>query len=310
LRPFLALLLSATHRPIFSYRFHLFLLGALKISGYRHHWIWLLALVLVPGCGQSAYRLDGEIPEGISAVGLLDSTATAAVDSLYSAHAKALAGLQRSTGAALDSLDDGVASLAQPIAEASARQRAAFRRYQNAFAEIKRFKSFGGNPIFSDADIKISTSSLLEETSDRFYRGKAFSLETEGEVRRFIRRRLAPLEQKVVQARNEVARLARKKTGGTKAREEATAEFLRRRALLQERFNEEILEELQARTLMQAEVDTSRFYLFPRLPLGRYHLYVPGSPPEAWLVPVDLQRHTRQDLGTTNRRRLLLVDEE
>ena len=268
-----------------------------------------MLLVLIFGCERSEYRLDGQVPEGISTVGLLDSTATAAVDSLYSAHARALAELQRSTKATLDSLGDGVASLAQPIATARARQGAAFQRYQRVFAEMGRFRSFGGNPIFSDADIKVSTSSLLEETSDRFYRGKAFSLETEGEIRRFIRRRLAPLEQKVVQARNEVARLERRRTGGGKEREEAKAEFLRRLAFLQARFNQEILEELQARTLMQAEVDTSQSYLFPRLPQGRYHLYVPDAPPEAWLVPVDLQRHTRQNLGTTNRRRLLLVDE-
>ncbi len=240
---------------------------------------------------------------------LLDSTAVRVVDSLREAYAQALKDLRKATEAVRDSLSAGSASVDESLARASRRYQTARGRYRTAFEGIKRFKSFGGNPIFSDADLKVSTATLLEDTADRFYRGKAFSLETEGEIRQFIRNRLVKLEREVNRARSAVARLRKSSAGNTTALKAVEADYEKRRVSLRERFNREILTELQARVSYRTAVDSTRRYLFGRLPAGRYHLYAPDPLPQAWLLPLELRGHTRQDLGVKNQRMLMIVEE-
>ena len=86
------------------------------------------------------------------------------------------------------------------------------------------------------------------------------------------------------------------------------AAYARRRVALRERANREILDGLQARTVGSVEADSTGRYRFQRLMSGRYYLYVPQPLPEAWLLPVDLRGHIRQDLDAGNRRTLLLVE--
>ena len=270
---------------------------------------WLLPCIFAVGCGRPAYRLDGRVPDANVKVSLLDSAAVEVVDSLRLAYALALEGLQGRAEAALDSLHNGMASIEKPLAGAKARYRAALGRYRSAFEEMVRFKSFGGNPIFSDADLDVGTARLLNEVANRFYRGKSFSLQMEGEIRRFVRNRLVPLEREVARARTGAARMQASKAGTAEARKEMEAAYARRRVELRERVNREILDGLQARIVGSVDADSTGRYRFQRLMSGRYYLYVPQPLPEAWLLPVDLRGHIRQDLEAGNRRTLLFAEE-
>lgn len=246
---------------------------------------------------------------GAAGVSLLDGSAGGVVDSLRKACGEALEGLARDMQAKRDSLRAGGAALGEEIARAEARLKAENARYAAAFQGMERFRSFGGNPIFSDADLELATETLLQEIADRFHRGRAFSLETEAEVRRFVRSRLVPEERRVQRARSEVARLRRSGRGNAADLEALAAAYALKREALREGANREILARLQARVLRRAPVDSTGFYRFTRLPAGGYHLYVPEGLPKGWLLPVALRSHTRQDLAEGNRRLLLVAEE-
>jgi hypothetical protein len=61
---------------------------------------------------------------------------------------------------------------------------------------------------------------------------------------------------------------------------------------------------------MQTQVDSGGFFMFSKLPPGHYHLYVPHPLPNGHLVPVLVDGHQRQDLGSENARALLVLDPE
>ena len=270
----------------------------------------LCLFLLAVGCGHPTYRLDGQVVDGASEVSLLDSAAPAVVDSLRQAYTWSLEDLKRSTEAALDSLSAGAASLERPLAQARTRYQTARQRYREAFEGMQRFKSFAGNSIFSLSDLRVKTSALLEAIADRSYQGKAFSLETESEVRRYIRNRLVGLERGVSRTRSRVVRLERLRTGSAEGREKVEADFGRRRLALREDVNRKILEGLQESVRYRTVVDSTRQYRFSRIPTGTYHLFVPHPLPEAWLVRVKLSGHTRQGLGLENRHALLISESE
>jgi len=270
----------------------------------------LCLFFLAAGCGHPAYRLDGQVVDGASEVSLLDSAAPAVVDSLRQAYIWSLEDLKRSTEAALDSLSAGAASLEGPLVQARTRYQTARQRYRKAFEGMQRFKSFAGNSIFSPSDLRVKTSALLEDIADRSYQGKAFSLETESEVRRYIRNRLVELERGVNRTRSRVVRLERLRTGSAEGREKVEADFDRRSLALREDVNRKILEGLQESVRYRTVVDSTRQYRFFRIPAGTYHLFVPHPLPEAWLVRVKLSGHTRQDLELENRHALLIAESE
>ena len=265
----------------------------------------LCLALFIFGCDTPVYRLDGQVPGDVENVQLLDSTAVALLDSLRGAYGREAEGLRRNARAALDSLSAGAASLNRPLKLARQRYQTTGRRYREAFAGMQQFTSFGGNRIFSETDLAVSTSQLLREISDRFYDGKAFSLETEAEARRYIREKLVPLEREVNRARNQVARFRKSQSGSVEAQKRAEEDFSRRREALLEQWNQHILDTFEGRVLAQAHVDSTRRFLFAQLPAGRYHLYVPQPLPEAWLIPVVLRSHLQQNLGNGNLRPLL-----
>jgi len=143
------------------------------------------------GCGLPHYRLEGKVSELVGEVILLDSMAVSVLDSIqmsYHAEVKTIAGKR---AAALDSLTKGTSARNRPIVTAHRRYNEARAKYREVFGRLSRFRSFGGNPIFSNEDRGISTKKLLAEISDRFYNGRAFSLEIEGQIRRYIRQNLS-----------------------------------------------------------------------------------------------------------------------
>jgi len=268
-----------------------------------------VAVLAVLSCGDPSYRLDGAAStDVVGQVALADSTATGSVDALYRTYSRDLDSLRRETQASLDSLSGGLDALGEPLSRAKQRLRAALRTYSNAFAQSSRFRSFGGNPVFTTADAKVPTRKLLEETADRFYRGKAFSLETGTQIRAFLRSRLAPLEKRVSQARARVSRLERSRAGNTDEKARIQEAFARASSDLLTRTNGLILEELEARILVRTDVDSTGEFLFRRLPCGRYTLYARHTESDAWLLPVELRTHTRQELSRRNRRQLLIAE--
>ena len=246
--------------------------------------------------------------EGISEVLLLDATVQDAVDSLRKVHRQRERALAEGLQSQKDSLAEASGTLGASLSRAVARRGKAQQTYRNAFQGMMPFRSFGGNPIFSSADLDVSTSTLLKETADRFYRGKAFSLETEGEIRRYIRSRLTSPEKALNRARAALARLRRSSSNTTEAVEEAEKQFQANRIRICKIHDQSILGAFEDRVLARAAVDSTSCYLFARVPEGRYHLLVKEPLPEGWLVAVDLRGHARQDFGPPNRSELLIVD--
>ncbi|MDP6779380.1 MAG: hypothetical protein QGI83_21685 [Candidatus Latescibacteria bacterium] len=207
-----------------------------------------------------------------------------------------------------DSLSEASGTLGSSLRRAVARRKKAAEAYRNAFQGMMRFRSFGGNPIFSNEDLNVSTSDLRKETADRFYRGKAFSLETEEEIRRYIRSRLTSPEKAHYRAKAGVARIRRSTSSTTAAVDKAERQFQAERVALRNRFNQSILGAFDAGVLARAAVDSTGSYAFARVPEGRYHLLVKEPLPEGWLVAVDLRGHARQDFGASNRTNLLIAE--
>ncbi len=207
----------------------------------------MVPCVFAIGCGHPHYRLDGRVPGGVSEVGLLDGGAPAVVDSLRSAHQQTMQDLDRWVQAARDSLVAVGSAAGKPLAAARAKYKTARQRYRSAFVRMMRFRSFGGNPIFTGADRDVSTSTLVDEIADRFYRGRAFSLETEAEMRRYIRDRLEGLEGNVSRARTAVTTLQEAGKSRAQAQEAVESDYARRRVDAIERGNRELLSAIEKR---------------------------------------------------------------
>ncbi len=257
--------------------------------------VFLICLVLA-ACGQPVYRLDGSAPPEVRAVSLLDASAVDLLDSTRAACKDALANLDRDHSTAADSLERGLARSGDALRKAQVTHSSAVAAYEDAFSGLSRFRSFGGNSIFSDRDVDVATTVLLEEVADRSYNGKAFSLETEAEIRRFVRSRLVPAERSKRRSRNAVIAAKRSRTVSGRARSQLDASYTGARSERLGVSNRSIREGLAGLEVAKAAVDSTGRFLFSEVPAGRYLIYTSDVLPEGWLVPVRLSGHRRQDL--------------
>ena len=267
-----------------------------------------LCLVLLCSCGDARYRLDGQIPSTSPQVALLDSAATDKVRRLHTLYKTAQDSILQIADGEIADVHSRLRESEDALSSAKRRLNDTFTRYRKAFERIKRFESFGGNPIFTDADGRISTKELLTEIADRFYKGKAFSLETGAEIRSFIRESLVPAEQRVSRAR----RGLRKVEEGRNTDEAIIV--ARRRALKENQarlldfYNQRIVDTLTGAVLAMAPADSSGYYRFDLLSPARYHLYL--EKPSHTLTTIDLHGHGRRDLDPANAHSPLLTDTE
>ena len=266
--------------------------------------LWLMAITTA--CGPSTFRLDGSAPAGVAAVALLDTTAFSLLDSLKGVYALRLADLQRSSAARFDSLTQDAANSGDRLRTARAAYSERRSEYRLAFKGLGRFRSFGGNPVFSDADAEVATGVLMEEIADRFYKGKAFSLETEAEIRRFIRSRLVSKERAVRRSRAAVLQARRSETGASKAKEDLRTSVDQEYRELRSVHNDAIREALVSAIRHTAVTDSSGSFLFGRVSEASYVLYATDAHSSSWLIPVPLQGHRRQDLTDLTRRMVLI----
>ena len=281
-------------------------------------WRWKRCSVLagfclaffVYGCGQSQYRLEGQIQIGATEVTLLDSLALSVLDSVFLAYEQDVRLLGERRASALDSVEKSTFALNEPMVAADKQYQAARAKYREVFLRLGRFQSFGGNPIFSEEDRNVSTQKLLAEIADRSYKGRPFSLETEGQIRRYIRQNLVPLERDMKQKQTRLQRLKNSKLGQSKGRDRLVVVFEEMRKVLIDTINQRILTTLQSHKIAQSRVDSNGQFIFLRLPPGQYHLYVPHPLPKGHLVPVLVNGHQKQDLGSENARTLFILDPE
>lgn len=255
-----------------------------------------LAFLLL-GCGTPVYQLDGKVFEAAKIVCLLDSTALEQVDFLVQKYQTNRQNLTKAHQASLDSLTSATKSLNGPISTAQRVCQTAEEKYQRAFGRMLLFRSFGGNPIFTQDDMTMSAQSLLSEIADRFYKGRAFSLETEGEVRRYIQQELVPIEQEVKRAQGRLAQLKRSKSGRSDQREQLEKAFEEKKKGLIQSTNEAIQLVFKKSTLLQAEVDKTNGYRFDHLPVATYCLYVPQNESKGILLTLSFTGHMRQNFN-------------
>lgn len=254
----------------------------------------LVLAVFLMGCGHPSYRLNGDA--SLQQVALLDSTTQRSVDSLRAEFLHTMDFLAKSEVAAMDSISKSASKLGPTILKAQQALRRAQEKYASVFGQMQRFRSFGGNPVFSNEDVGVSTAKLLNEIPARFYKGRAFSLETEGEIRSFIRRELVPLEKEVNQAQYRVNRLRNTKSGRSKAKEEMEELFREKKMRLVASANEDIRKAIQQHRVMVADVDTIGQYSFVNIDQGEYYLAGGEEDSTDYLIPVIVSAHTRQNI--------------
>ncbi len=262
-------------------------------------------LLFAIGCGQPAYRLEGRVSGEIPEVNLLDDGALELVRSLQDDYERELEDLGLNTQSRQDSLDVDLKSLQSSLAKARANYEPYWRRYRSAFDDMKRFKSFGGNPVFSEEDVNIDVKRLLEEITDRQYGGKVFSLETKGQIRNFIRSRLIPLQKQVNRSRARLARVERHISDNRKQVKRLGDSQSLLNSRLKETHAQIIGEKLQSRIIRKAQVDSNGYYRFQRIPAAHYQVYASHRLPEIWLVSVDVSAHMKLDLRPQSLRLLL-----
>ncbi|MDP6039664.1 MAG: hypothetical protein QGG64_14030, partial [Candidatus Latescibacteria bacterium] len=227
-------------------------------------WRWKICRVLagfclaffVYGCGQPHYRLEGQIRVEAAKVTLLDSLALAVLDSAFHAYKQEVRLLDERKVTVLDSVEKSTSELNGPIVVANKQYQTARAKYRGVFLRLHRFQSFGGNPIFIEEDASVSTQKLLAEIADRFYKGRAFSLETEGQIRRYIRQNLVPLERDMKQKQTRLRRLKNSKSGQSKGRDRLVVVFDEMRKVLVDTINKRILRTLLRHEVMQTQVDS------------------------------------------------------
>jgi hypothetical protein len=266
--------------------------------------LWLFAF----GCSDPAYRLHGEVKAKASSVFVLPHSAAAMLDSIRDAHGIRRDSLTATYSSRRDSLSTGGADIEKVQGEIQRRVKVAQIAYNTKFDGAGVYRSFGGNPVFTTQDRGVRTSDLLKEIADRFYKGRAFSLETETKLRKYIRTKLVPAERKLRQARTALARARESMGGNTEALERMDSDYQTAQLLLEREANNQILSTLDGMVLKRAVVDSSgNFDIYP-LSSGKYYLYAPYPLPQGWLVSVDMTSHRRQDLREANTTNLLIRD--
>jgi len=256
---------------------------------------WLLYLaVFLMGCSMHSYRLSGH--STTQEVALLDSLAVAVVDSIHQDFDRTLVLLAKAESTALDSMAKSATALSPTIQKSQRDYQALRNKYKTVFQQMQKFRSFGGNSVFSDDDVSVSTDKLLKEIAGRFYKGRAFSLETEANIRDFIKRELAPLEDQISRQRRRVNQLKRSQAGKSDAKEEIAIEFAKKRKDLVDDTNLEILSKLSARSILKTTVKTDGTFMFQNVVAGKYYLHGGVSDSLGYIVPLDVRAHTFQEL--------------
>jgi hypothetical protein len=254
----------------------------------------ILAVVLaLAACGDSRYKIHGQIALNADHVAILDSTASVKITKIHELFTASADSLEKSFQDSLSSIDATLKQAEKPIKQAQRRLRSSNANYAEAFRLMETYLSFGGNKIFGSPDRKETTTKLLEEISDRFYKGKAFSLETGGQIRRTIREKLIPAERRVARARNGLAKLRKERDRWSSVREEVAGRVAVSRKELVKRFNSRVIDRIEGGVLQEAVVDSNGDYQFSRLPAGRYHLYLRLPTAKLVEVHVDGHKHVR-----------------
>jgi len=266
----------------------------------RGSWILVCVAALASsGCGDPKYLLEieqTESPEASSAprVAILDSKAAVKIEEIHLLYTQAADSLDRQFADSKASLDAELETKSKPVKDAERRLRIARNLYTTAFRAMLTFQSFGGNAIFDRSDERVMTEDLLEEISDRFYKGKAFSLETGARIRSKIRESLIPAEKRVINARNAVTRAKRAQRRVADLREKVAGELSGAKQQLLNQFNGRVIDRLAGAIIRDAGPDSSGFYRFDLVTTGRFHIYVPGSNPI--LVEIVVDGHRRIQL--------------
>ena len=257
----------------------------------------LAAAAILAACGDSRYGIDGQIilntdhkPRRIA---ILDSTASAKITKIHELFTASADSLEICFRDSLANIDQILKTAKKPIEKARRRLRSSIANYEKTFKLVETYRSFGGNRIFESVDRKKSTVALLEENSDRFYKGKAFSLETGQQIRRTIRKKLVPAESRVARARNSLARLKEERNLWTNTRDEVEGRIVVSRKLLVKRFNTRVADRIEGGVLREADVDSGGTYQFDNLPAGRYYLYLRPPTPKLVEIHVDGHKHIR-----------------
>jgi len=266
---------------------------------------FVLAVFLM-GCGQPSYRLSGDAQ--LQQVALLDSATSVSVDSVRLEFEQLIDFLAKSEVAALDSISKSASELGPAILKAQQALRQAQEKYARVFEKMQRFRSFGGNPVFSSEDVGVSTQKLLNEIPGRFYKGRAFSLETEGNIRRFIRNELVPLEAEVNQAESRVRRFRNAKSGRSKEKEEMAEEFIEKRRRVTEAANEDVRSVIQQHRLVVTDVDTAGHYSFSNIKQGKYYLAGGDLDSTDYVIQVVVSAHTHQNISAQIGKPILIFE--
>ncbi|MBT4140697.1 MAG: hypothetical protein HOE48_22485 [Candidatus Latescibacteria bacterium] len=227
---------------------------------------------------------------------VVDSVASVSVDSLKAEFKHVVDLLAVSEASAIDSMKKSASSMGPAVKTAQRNLRQLRGKYKNAFQKMQKFRSFGGNPVFTDDDIGVSTKKLQSEIVGRFYKGRAFSLETQSQIRSFIRKDLAPIEQKVSQAKSRVNRLRRSQSGRSQATAQITGQYHQKRKLLIAEANHNIKRRILSHQVLAVDTDSAGAFIFDKTPAGLYSIFVQTADSSGFLIPLEVFAHTRRDI--------------
>ena len=255
----------------------------------------LFFVICHSACGDAHYRLDGQVDEAFadipSRIALLDSTTSQKVTTLHKLYTTSSDSLAQSVSDALLAIDEELSNMGTPNKTGERRLRSARNAYSGAFKAMEVHVSFGGNQVFGGEDQKVRTEVLLEEIQDRFYKGKAFSLETGSHIRRTIREKLVPAEMRVDRAAVQLRKLQSARKVVQNRRNTVEQAVSATEADLVASYNQRVLDRIEGGVLKETELDSTGSYTFQKLAKGRYHLFLRTQEPK--LLGILLNGHRR-----------------
>ena len=258
--------------------------------GYITETAGVILAVFLMGCELPAYRVSGD--SHTREVALLDSGVKSVVDSVGMELTRSLDVLAAAEKAAADEMTRRASSMDPAIQQARKDLVSLRAKYADAFKKMQAFRSFGGNSVFSEEDIGIDTAALMSQIAGRSYKGKAFSLETEGNMRRFIRRDLIPIENEIQAANARVKRFRNSQADRSQGLEEIALEYNLKRKRLVHDSNQELQKLMGRHRLSVATCDALGQFAFEGVHAGVYYLGVGETPSFDYLVAVDIRTHT------------------
>jgi len=226
-----------------------------------------------------------------SRIALLDSTTSQKVTTLHKLYTTSSDSLAQSVSDALLAIDEELSNMGTPNKTGERRLRSARNAYSGAFKAMEVHVSFGGNQVFGGEDQKVRTEVLLEEIQDRFYKGKAFSLETGSQIRRTIREKLVPAEKRVDRAAVQLRKLQSARKVVQNRRNTVEQAVSATEADLVASYNQRVLDRIEGGVLKETELDSTGSYTFEKLAKGRYHLFLRTQEPK--LLGILLNGHRR-----------------